>query len=213
MAVVLPALNAHTEEEFVERAQLLRELNVRGVQLDVSDGIFGIPENFSSPKVAARELAGMKLDVHLMVRDVLHGIATWQTVLPVRLIVHLEVLRDPPTVLEQIRAAGSERGLALGPQTPVDAVQPYLPDVDFLLFVAVPPGRSGQRFDLETLSRIKTVHERHPRLPLGVDGGVTAALIPSLLAAGATTIAVGSALFHAPDPAAAYAELQRLVEA
>ncbi|TSC73087.1 MAG: ribulose-phosphate 3-epimerase-like [Parcubacteria group bacterium Gr01-1014_38] len=213
MASLLPAINAYTEEEFVERAQLLRALNVRCIQLDISDGIFGIPENFSNPEIAARELPGMKLDIHLMARDVLAAIAVWHKILPVRITVHIEVLRDPRAVLEQIRTAGSERGLALGPQTPVETVQPHLREIDFLLFVAVPPGRSGQRLDPETPSRIQTVRQQYPHLPIGVDGGVTATVVPQLLAAGATTITVASALFSAPDPKAAYAELKRLVEA
>ncbi|MDP3685727.1 MAG: ribulose-phosphate 3-epimerase [bacterium] len=213
MAVLLPAINAYTEEEFTERARLLRELNVRSAQVDVSDGIFGVPRNFSSPEIAVRELPGFKLDVHLMVRDVLAAIASWQAVMPVRLTVHVEVLRDPHAVLEQIRAAGSECGLALGPDTPVEAVQPYLSDVAVLLFVAVPPGRSGQQLDPKTPERIQAVRQQYPALPIGVDGGVSAAVVPQLLAAGATTIVVASALFNVPDPKAAYAELKRLVEA
>lgn len=213
MAALVPAINAYTEEEFVERAQLLRELDVRSAQIDVSDGIFGVPKNFSSPELAARELPGLKLDIHLMIRDALAAVTSWKLVLPIRLTAHVEVLRDPLVVLEQVRAVGSARGLALGPQTPVEAVQPYVSEIDFLLFVAVPPGRSGQRLDPETPARIRAVRQEHPTLPIGVDGGVTAAVIPELLAAGATTIVVASALFNAPDPKATYAELKRLVEA
>lgn len=213
MAVLVPAINAYTEEEFVERAKLLRDLDAREAQIDVSDGVFGIPQNFSSPERAARELAGIKLDVHLMVRDALSAITAWRMVMPVRLTAHIEVLRDPSAVFEQIRAAGSECGLALGPDTPVEAVQPYLSDVDALLFVAVPPGRSGQQLDPKTPERIQAIRQQYPALPIGVDGGVSAAVVPQLLAAGATTIVVASALFNAPDPKAAYAELKRLVEA
>lgn len=212
MTSLLPAINARTEEEFVERVQLLRRFGARALQLDVSDGIFGIPENFASPDVVARELSGMEIDVHLMARDVEAAVTTWKAVSPARITVHVEVLARPAEVFDQIRTGGSQCGLAIGPQTPVEAVFPYLPHIDMLLFVAVPPGASGQHFDPETFARIQRAREQHAQLPIGVDGGVTSELVPDLRAVGATIIVVASAIFSARNPRVAYVRLKRLVE-
>lgn len=212
MTSLLPAINARTEDEFVERAQTLRELGARALQLDVSDGIFGIPENFASPDVVARELSGMEIDVHLMVRDVETAVPIWEAISPARITVHVEVLAHPADVFERIRAGGSQCGLAVGPQTPVEAVFPYLPHIDMLLFVAVPPGASGQHFDTETFARIQLAREQHAQLPIGVDGGVTPELVMDLRAVGTSIIVVASAIFNARDSKAAYAKLKRLIE-
>ncbi len=212
MAVLLPAINARTEEEFLAHARVLRDLGVPAAQVDISDGIFGVPRNFTSPDAVARELVGVAVDLHLMVRDIDTAVAAWKNLSPLRVTVHIEVLAHPAETFEQVRNAGSQCGLALGPHTPVEAVFPYLSQVDMLLFVAVPPGASGQRFDPETIARVQTVRQQQPELPIGVDGGITAERIPELLAAGASTIVVASAIFGASDPRAAYTTLKRLVE-
>lgn len=212
MATLVPALNASSEQEFVERARILRTLAPPWVQVDVADGMFGIPKNVAYPALAERELVGLRLDIHLMVQDVSAAVSAWGAITPGRMTVHCEVLDDPAAALADIRSRGSFRGLALGPETLPDRVAPHLRGTDFLLFVAVPPGRSGQAFDTRILERIRAVRAGNPSLDIGVDGGVTAALVPKIKKAGATTICAASAMFSAPDPVEAYWTLKRLVE-
>lgn len=212
MATLVPALNASSEREFVERARILRTLEPPWVQVDVADGRFGVPKNVAYPALAERELLGLRLDIHLMVQDVSAAVAAWGAIAPGRMTVHCEVLDDPAAALADIRSRGSSRGLALGPETLPDRVAPHLRGADFLLFVAVPPGRSGQAFDARILERIRAVRAENPSLDIGVDGGVISTLVPDLLKAGATTICAASAIFRAPDPVEAYWTLKRLVE-
>lgn len=214
MSVLLPALNAPSAEAFREQARVVRSFSPPWVQIDVADGILGTPKNFADPLLVQRELSGVRIDVHLMVREVGPAVLEpWLGIAPARLTLHVEAGGDLRQPLSEIRRAGSERGLALGPDTPVERILPYLDVIDLLLFVGVPPGRSGQRFDPNTLVRIRAVRERSSELAIGVDGGVTAELVPALKSAGATVIAVASALFSAPDPAAAYRALKQLAEA
>lgn len=212
MAVLLPALNALTPEAFVKRARVIRALSPPWVQIDVADGVLGAPKNFADPLIARQELSGVRLDVHLMVRELSPLILEpWLKAEPARLTVHVESAGDLRPVLKSFRKRGIERGLALGPETPVDYVFKYLDVADLLLFVAVPPGRSGQAFDERTFERIRTVRQQVAAVPLGVDGGLTSAQISPLVASGVTVFVVGSAISDAPDPRSAYAALLRLV--
>ena len=212
MAILVPALNASTEQELLDRCRIIRPLAPPLVQVDVSDGVFGVPKNVAVPSLVARELHGVRLDIHLMVHDVVGAIGEWRSVMPERITVHCEALADPRPLLTEILEGGVTPGLALGPDTKTERVEPFLYAIDFLLFVSVPPGRSGQPFDPRTIERVRAVRETHPGLNIGVDGGVTAALIPELLGAGATTICAASAIFDANDPREAYKELKRLVD-
>lgn len=211
MAVLIPAINAATEEGFREQARIFQGLGSAWAQVDVSDGILGVPSNLNLPSIVERELPDTKLDIHLMVRDAAAAVRAWKAVAPARLTIHVEAQGEIHAILRAIREAGAERGLALSPDTPVTRVEPYLEAIDLLLFVAVPPGKSGQTFDPATVGRVRAVRVRHPSLNVGVDGGITAGRIPDLLAAGATTIVVASAIFSEADPRAAYRELQALV--
>lgn len=208
----MPAINAASESEFCRRARTVRSLGSPWVQIDVSDGIYGVPKNFASPAITARELRGLSLDIHLMVSDVVRGVGEWKGALPRRITIHSETVADPRPVLESLGPLGIERGIALAPTTTIERVRPHLSSVDFVLFVAVPPGRSGQTFDPRTVERVRALRASAPLVDIGVDGGVTAALVPSLRAAGATTIIVASAIFSVPDPQGAYEQLKQLVE-
>lgn len=212
MAMLVPAVNASTEQEFLDRCKILRSLAPPLVQIDVADGILGVPRNFAVPSLAVKELLGFRLDIHLMVRDAVGAVEEWRAAAPARLTIHCEALSDPRPLLAEIGKGGAARGLALGPDTPVEAAAPYLSDIDFLLLVAVPPGRSGQPFRPQTIERVRSVRERHAHLNIGVDGGVSGELIPALLEAGVTTVCAASAIFDAADPRLAYEELRRLVE-
>jgi ribulose-phosphate 3-epimerase len=128
--------------------------------------------------------------------------------------VHAEACAHLQRVLAQIREAGARAGVALNPATPPVAIQYVLDDLDLVLVMSVNPGFGGQTFLPAVLPKI-----RHVRTLLGgraaeisVDGGVTVANARALVQHGATVLVAGSAIFGAPDPAAALAALRRAVE-
>ena len=60
---------------------------------------------------------------------------------------HVE-LGDPRPLFDRMRALGMRVGLVHNPETPLDAVEPYLDEIDILLFMSVHPGFGGQVFIL-----------------------------------------------------------------
>ena len=120
--------------------------------------------------------------------------------------VHVE-LGDTAALLAQIAALGLRRGLAFEPQTPYDAVEPYLSDIDLLLVMSVHTGYGGQPFIPEVLDKVRAArHEidtRGLRVDIEIDGGIKADNAPLAAAAGVDILVSGTGIFGTDDPAAA----------
>ena len=120
--------------------------------------------------------------------------------------VHVE-LGDPRPLFDRMRAHGMRVGLVLNPETALDAVLPYLEEIDILLFMSVHPGFGGQAFLPEVLDKLRAaravVDERELPVELEIDGGINLETAPLAAAAGADILVAGSAVFGAPDSAAA----------
>ena len=114
-------------------------------------------------------------------------------------IFHLEADDDPAAVIEAIRAAGKQAGLAINPETPAEAVHPFLDRIDMLLVMTVNPGWGGQPFMTEVLPKLAALRReaeaRGLDLPIGVDGGVNLGTIGSAHAAGGDVLVTGQALY------------------
>lgn len=209
-AILEPAINVYSKEELRRRIRLMKDL-AESIQIDVVDGKFAQPENIADVKTVQRELAPEKTHVHLMVEDVTKSLEEWRPVVPARITVHVEMKDNIQGILTLLLAEGIDRGLALGPATPLERVLPHIPSIDFLLFVSVPPGKSGQAFDPTTVGRVRTMREKFPSLPIGVDGGVTRDLLLPLAEAGATSVSLGSALFDTPRPRLTFTQFRDLL--
>jgi ribulose-phosphate 3-epimerase len=124
------------------------------------------------------------------------------------LIVHIEADSSPAELLRDIRGYGCRACLALNPPTPLEAVEPYLGEVDGVLVMSVSPGFGGQKFDASVLSKVESIRRRHPKLVVGIDGGVNPSTAGAAASAGATHLIAGSAVFKSGDSyASALAEL------
>jgi ribulose-phosphate 3-epimerase len=108
--------------------------------------------------------------------------------------------------------------LAVNPETPVEALAPYLADLDLALCMTVHPGFSGQAFLRESPDRIwqlrRLIDQHHPECELEVDGGIDGTTGAIAVKAGANVLVAASAIFHAPGgPAAGVRELLAHVNA
>ena len=103
-----------------------------------------------------------------------------------------------------MRRLGLRAGLALNPDTPFEAVQPFLADVDLLLCMTVFPGFGGQSFMVEVMDKIARVRAEVEAgdlaLDIEVDGGIDASTAPVAARAGANVFVAGSAIFGHDRP-------------
>ena len=130
---------------------------------------------------------------------------------------HVEAVEDPAPVIRKARGAGLAVGMTVNPETPVERIVPYLEELDDVMVMSVHPGWSGQAFIPESLPKLKAVREELDRRGLKgdveIDGGVKLDNARRCMDAGATVLVAASAIFQAPDIAAAAMELADIASA
>ncbi len=180
------------------------------------DGHF-VPNLTFGPVVvnALRDRISVPFDIHLMIADPQRYAPHFKVRSGDLISFHLEAVSDPIPVIETIHTLGARAGLALRPRTPLNAVERFLDQIDFLLIMSVEPGFAGQSFITETLEKIRQAKElvlkRDLSVEIEVDGGINAQNIGEIARAGADIIVAASAIFGQSDPYKALAQLRALV--
>ena len=117
------------------------------VHFDVMDGTFVKQISFGQPVLSSlRPETDLFLDVHLMVVHPETQVESFAKAGADGITFHLEATEDPLGLLKRIHELGVRTGLSIKPATPVEAVYPYLTDVDMVLIMTVEPGAGGQAF-------------------------------------------------------------------
>lgn len=174
---------------------------VDSIHLDVMDGHF-VDNLTIGPVVveAVRPLASVPYHTHLMISEPLRHARAFADAGSDLIVFHVEADDDPAAVIDAIHGYGRSAGLALNPETPPEAVLPYLERIDLLLVMTVHPGRGGQTFIAEVLPKMAQLRDEIERralaLPIGVDGGVNLETIGSAHAAGGEVLVAGWALYR-----------------
>jgi ribulose-phosphate 3-epimerase len=174
------------------------------IHVDVMDGHF-VPNLTFGPKMVAdlRRSTRLPLDVHLMIERPEDWVDRYADAGAAYLTIHVEASRDVPGTLAAIRARGVRPGLTLNPETSVDAVLPHLGAVDLALVMSVHPGFGGQKFIESALGKVRAIREALDRqriaAELEVDGGIKPDNVARVVAAGATVVVAGSAIFEDPE--------------
>lgn len=187
------------------------------LHVDVMDGMFVPNLTIGVPVVQSiRRHTEMFLDVHLMIEKPGRYVEAFARAGADLLTVHLEADMPPAlhAALAEMDRLGVKKGIALRPITAAEAVIPYLREdgVDLILVMTVEPGFGGQSFMADQLPKIQAVRryiqQYRPECRLEVDGGVNAGTARQVVEAGADVLVAGSAVYGAPDPAAAIAALR-----
>jgi ribulose-phosphate 3-epimerase len=110
-----------------------------------------------------------------------------------------------------IQREGAKAGVVVNPATPVAMIEEVLEVADFVLVMSVNPGFGGQEFIPRTLEKVRLLDRKRQelgvRLPIEIDGGITADNVGDAVRAGCDWIVTGTSVFHTPDPAAALANM------
>lgn len=187
------------------------------IHVDVMDGHF-VPNLTIGPPVirAVRRIAQVPLNVHLMVQNPDPYLGAYVEAGAAMVSVHVEVLPHLHRTIAAIKALGAAAGVVLNPSTPVSAIEEVAGDVDFVLVMSVNPGFGGQSFIPRALDKVRAVRSLLDRAGTGafveIDGGVDLDNIAQVVAAGASVVVAGQAVFGHADAAAAVRALRAAAE-
>lgn len=182
------------------------------LHVDVMDGHFVPNLTIGPPVVAAiRGHSDAYLDCHLMISEPGRYLEAFKSAGADHCSVHVEV-GDTAALIDQMRALELDVGLALNPETPFEAVEPWLNRLDLLLVMSVHPGFGGQKFIPDVVPKILRAREVAAAagldLRIEVDGGIDVDTVGVTAEAGADTFVAGSAIFGADDPLAAARDIR-----
>ena len=203
MIHLAPSILAADFSRLGEQVAETEHAGVQRLHVDVMDGHF-VPNLSMGPVVVEglRPRTRLFIEVHLMVEQPEKFVGPFIAKGADLVIIHHEVLKDARPILADIKQRGKKAGLAINPNTPIEAFIPYLPMLDLALCMTVFPGFGGQAFLPESPDRIarlrQLIAEHNPHCDLEVDGGIDAKTAPLAIAAGANVLVVGTGIFRHP---------------
>ncbi|EPY2527266.1 ribulose-phosphate 3-epimerase [Listeria monocytogenes] len=192
----------------------LQRLESAGVELlhcDVMDGVY-VNNLALGPEYLeiVRNNTEIPLDIHLATITPLKYIDMFAPVKPEYISFHVEVAEDVSEIIRKIRSYNVKPSIAINPETPIEAIYPYLDDVEMVLMMTVNPGFAGQKFQTDVLQKLhdlkaKLAGKIHAPL-IEVDGNINKETVGLMRDCLPDIYVLGtSALFHDRDKTS-YAE-------
>jgi ribulose-phosphate 3-epimerase len=183
------------------------------IHVDVMDGHFVPNITIGVPVVRAlKRVATKPLDVHLMIEEPDRYIDAFVAAGADMVSVHVEVLPHLHRTITHIRKLGAKAGAVLNPSTPADVLEDIAGQLDFVLVMSVNPGFGGQAFIPHSIAKLGKVRRvldaAGSHAAIEIDGGIDQSNVAEVVAAGASILVAGNAIFGGSDAEAATRSLR-----
>lgn len=200
MNILSPSILSADFAVLGEEIAKITKAGAQYVHVDVMDGIFVPSISYGMPVIKSiRKTTDKVFDVHLMITEPIRYIKEFVESGADLITIHVEACEDVKATIEEIRKYGVKVGITLNPETPVNAIVPYVELVDMVLVMSVHPGFGGQKFIESSVDKVREVkavlNEKNLNIDIEIDGGINLDNVQSVLEAGANVIVAGSAVF------------------
>ena len=205
--IVSPSILSADFNKLGEEIKLIEKTKSEYLHFDVMDGHFVDNISFGIPVLKCiAHTHRLVNDVHIMISDPLHYAKRFLDAGADILTFHLEACKDEKEVKEVIdiiHKEGKKAGLSIKPNTPKEALLPYVKDLDLVLIMSVEPGFGGQAFMPNALEKIsflrKYIDENNLNTLIEVDGGIDDKTSKLCIEAGVDVLVAGSYIFKGDD--------------
>lgn len=213
--LIAPSILAANFGELDKDLEMLNTSQADWVHVDVMDGVF-VP-NISFGQMLVKQMdqtSKLPLDVHLMIVNPEKYVDSFKACGAQNITFHYEATNHAHRLIQHLKSIDVKAGVALNPQTNVDALDDILEDLDMVCLMSVNPGFGGQKFIYRTLDKIRRLKskiiERNLDVKIEIDGGVGLQNAEVILKAGADVLVAGSSVFKSDDPLLTIKRLKEL---
>ncbi len=215
MNILSPSILAADFWKLGMQIQQVKDAGAQYLHIDVMDGVFVPSISFGMPVITSlRKQTDIFFDVHIMIVEPERYAAEFVACGADMVTFHLEATDKVAETIEVIRNAGAKVGISIKPDTPVEAVVPYLEQIDMVLVMTVEPGFGGQKYMDKCTDKIKSLRkiitDKLLNVDIQVDGGITVDNVSVVLEAGANVVVAGSAVFKNDIPSNVKAFLKQM---
>jgi ribulose-phosphate 3-epimerase len=214
MVEILPSILAADFARLGEEIAKVERAGAAILHVDVMDGHFVPNLSLGIPVVRSiRKVTKLQLNVHLMITDPDQYAPEFIQAGADHVLVHQEACPHLDRTLRMIRQEGALAGVVINPGTPVTTLSEVLDLAGEVLVMSVNPGFGGQHFIPNSLKKVQALAWRRKELGLdftiGIDGGVELQNTGDITRAGCDWLVAGTSIFHSPNAAEAFIEMQR----
>lgn len=214
-AAIAPSLLSGNFLNLLADIRLMEKSEAKVLHLDVMDGHFVPNLTFGPPTVRAiREVTDLTLDVHLMIANAEQTFKDYIGAGADFVSVHVEAVANLEDLLCEITNAGAKAGVALNPDTPLEAVENFLDKCHHVLLMSVNPGFGGQKFIPAIFNKTRQlqsiIRRKGQNVLIEVDGGIEKDNVRDVVKAGGDLVVSGSSIFSSPNPGREFRRLQQI---
>lgn len=202
--LISPSILASDFSRLAEEIKSIENAGADLVHIDVMDGMFVPNLTLGAPVIKClKDKTTLPFDVHLMIEEPARYIDDFASAGADIITFHIEATKDIDATINKIINCGCKPAISLKPNTPAQAVFPYLDKLYMVLVMTVEPGFGGQSFMADMMPKLKAIKDEIEKRGLDthiqIDGGIDDKTVTQVLKNGADVIVAGSYIFKASD--------------